>query len=167
MSLQQAKKEQSSAQGCSQPSVADSAGECAASLLASASKAPRASDHKESAPEASLNFPVTRQDGHVDRRNAGRMSGTFCADPSEERSKIPHTSSGSSAQHLSVSSRLLTKLAILLQVFIQQEKTNMVGGIITEVAVPCFAYQRWSGTTNQTHLKSTTAVLSHKENDNL
>lgn len=103
VSLQRAKKEQSSAQGCSQPPVADSAGECAASRLASASKAPRASDHKESTPEASLNFPVTRQDGHVDRRNAGRMSGTFCADPSEERLKIPHTSAGSSAQLLSLS----------------------------------------------------------------
>lgn len=39
----------------------------------------------------------------------------------------------------------------------------MVDGIITGTTVPCFACQKWSGTTNQSHVKSTTAVLVHKK----
>lgn len=39
----------------------------------------------------------------------------------------------------------------------------MVDGIITGTTVPCFACQKWSDTTNQTHVKSTTAVLFHQK----
>lgn len=60
--------------------------------------------HKQSQPKASLNFPVVaRQDRGVDSRNAGRMNGSFCADPCEERSKILQSLAWSSAQYLPVS----------------------------------------------------------------
>lgn len=59
-------------------------------------KLPKHQTAKGSSPEASLNLPVARQDGHVDGRNAGWMNGSFCAVRFEERSKIPPALAGRS-----------------------------------------------------------------------
>jgi len=77
---------------------------------------------KDSKPEAPPNPPIARQDGHADRRNAGRTDGSVCADPSEERSKTPHTlAGGSPAQPPGISSQLPTALAVPPHVLLQEE----------------------------------------------